>query len=117
MTSEVRIEGRVFVRAAHRRAVTPERGTVVRVRRYEVALFDVGGDVVAYENACPHQGGPIGEGFVENGTVTCPWHAWCFDLRTGTLTLGDFARLRRFDVHVEGSELYVAAEPVEGSAW
>lgn len=86
--------------------------TVVPVNRYEVAIFNVEDELYAYENACPHQGGPIGEGVVEGATVTCPWHAWCFDLRTGRLTLGDFAELRRFDLHVENGALFVAREPV-----
>ena len=114
--NSVRIEGREFVRVARRDAVTPHAGTVVRVGRYEVALFEVDGAVAAFENVCPHQGGPIGEGFVEGATVTCPWHAWCFDLRTGSLTIGDFAHLRRFDVYADETSVYVAAEPVEGAA-
>ena len=109
-------DGREFVRVARRSGVERGRGTVVRVGRYEVALFDLGDAVVAYENACPHQGGPVGEGFVEGTTVTCPWHAWCFDLRTGTLTLGNFARLRRFEVRVDGDAIYVAREPHEDAA-
>ncbi|HEU5479047.1 MAG TPA: Rieske 2Fe-2S domain-containing protein, partial [Candidatus Tumulicola sp.] len=59
----------------------------------------------------PHQGGPVGEGIVEGATVTCPWHAWCFDLRTGTLTLGDFARLRSFEAYVEAGSIFVSTEP------
>jgi len=108
--------GREFVNAARRHDVAPGRSTIVRVGRYEVALFDLGDAIVAYENACPHQGGPIGEGFLEGETVTCPWHAWCFDLRSGRLTLGDFARLRRFDVYVEGDAVFVAREPEEDAA-
>lgn len=110
------IDGRAFVRVARRGDVVRERGTIVRVGRYEVALFEVGDEIVAYENACPHQGGPIGEGFIEGETVTCPWHAWCFDLRTGMLTLGNFARLRRFDVRVDGETVFVAREPEEDAA-
>lgn len=88
---------------------------VVHVGRYDVAIFDVDGELHAFENACPHQGGPIGEGYIEGATVTCPWHAWCFDLRTGFMTLGEFARLRRFDVTVEDDTIYVAPEPSEES--
>lgn len=109
-------DGREFVRVARRHEVVPERGTTVRVGRYDVALFDLGDEIVAYENACPHQGGPVGEGLVEGETVTCPWHAWCFDLRTGVLTLGNYVRLRRFDVHVVGDAVYVAREPEEDAA-
>lgn len=105
-----------YVRVAHRRDVAQGRGTIFRVGRYEVALFDLGDAIVAYENACPHQGGPVGEGFVEGATVTCPWHAWCFDLRTGVLTLGNFAHLRRFDAYVDGDAIYVAREPEEDAA-
>jgi nitrite reductase/ring-hydroxylating ferredoxin subunit len=100
-----------FVRVANRDDVESGKSLVVTVGRYEVALFDAGGEIVAYENACPHQGGPIGEGWIEDGVVTCPWHAWRFDIRTGSMTLGDFARLRRFDARVEAGGIFVATEP------
>ena len=103
------VEG--FVRVAERAHVPPGEARIVKVGRYDVAIFNVGGELHAYENACPHQGGPIGEGLIEDGTVTCPWHAWCFDLRTGSMTLGDFARLRAFDLREDGGAIYVAKEP------
>ena len=106
----VRIDGMEFVKLA-RSAVSPEKPAIVRAGRHDVAVFELDGAYVAYENACPHQGGPIGEGFVENGTVTCPWHAWCFDLHTGIMTLGDFAALRPFPVRVEGETLLIATQP------
>lgn len=92
-------------------AIPDDQARIVTIGRYDVAVFRIGDDVVAYENACPHQGGPVGEGIVEGGTVTCPWHAWCFDLRSGVLTLGDFARLRRFGVRIEDGMLWIAAQP------
>jgi len=52
---------------------------------------------------------------VEGGIVTCPWHAWCFDVRTGRMTLGDFARLRRFELYVDDGAIFVAAEPEDES--
>lgn len=92
-----------------------ERGSAVvqSVGNYEVAVFNLGDRFVAYENACPHQGGPVADGMIEGATVTCPWHAWCFDLRTGSLTLGDFARLRRFGVYVDNDALFVSTKPLE----
>ncbi len=94
-------------------AVVRGSALVQKVGNYEVAVFNLGDSFVAYENTCPHQGGPVAEGTIEGATVTCPWHAWCFDLRTGSLTLGNFARLRRFGVYVDNDELFVSTEPLE----
>lgn len=46
-----------------------------------VAIFNSNGNYFAISDACPHAGGPLSEGFVdENNVVTCPWHGWCFGL-------------------------------------
>ncbi len=87
-------------------------GYPVIVGRYEVALFNIDGTIHAIENICPHQGGPLADGFIEGPYVTCPWHAWCFDVRSGKMTLGDFARVPRFEVRVENGSVLVAAEPM-----
>src|SRR5947207_14099585 len=42
----------------------------------------------ALDNRCPHQGGPLGDGQVENGYVVCPWHAYEYDPRTGAPPAG-----------------------------
>lgn len=87
-------------------------GRAFAIGRYEVAVFNVGGRFYALENSCAHQGGPLADGALEGPLVTCPWHAWCFDVRTGKLTLGDFARIERFAVRREGEALFVSAEPL-----
>lgn len=48
-----------------------------------VALFHVNEDILAMENTCPHAGGPLGEGTLDGEVVTCPWHGWAFNVRTG----------------------------------
>ena len=101
-----------FVRVADVATIRPGQPCTVSVGRYEVAVFHVDGEFYALENVCPHQGSPIAEGWIEGVTVTCPWHAWCFDLRTGAMTLGDFATIPRFDVRVEDGEVFVSEEPI-----
>jgi len=49
----------------------------------KVAVFRAGGALHAMDGVCPHRGGPIGEGIVENGIVVCPWHGWRFEVKTG----------------------------------
>ena len=99
------------------RAELPAAGTAraVRAGRYEVAVFNVNGEFFALENTCPHQGGPLADGWLEGALITCPWHGWCFDVRSGRMTLGDYARVRRFAVVSEGSDMLVSTEPVEES--
>ena len=41
------------------------------------------GEYGALDNKCPHQGGPLGEGTIENGLLRCPWHGWDYDPITG----------------------------------
>jgi len=101
-----------FVRIAGTADVPPGTAQTFGVGPYEVALFNVNGEYYALENLCPHQGGPIVDGWVEGLTVTCPWHAWCFDLRTGLLALGETAAIPRFDVCIEQDGVYVSTEPV-----
>ncbi len=48
-----------------------------------IALFKLDGEIFALENICPHMGGPLGEGEIEDGIVTCPWHGWQFGIRDG----------------------------------
>ena len=49
----------------------------------ELCVANDGGRLVAIDNRCPHRGGPLAEGWLEDGKVLCPWHAWTFDLKTG----------------------------------
>jgi len=51
-----------------------------------LALFRVDGEVVCVQAFCPHLEGPLFQGSVANGEVTCPWHLWRFDLRSGART-------------------------------
>ena len=51
----------------------------------EIALANSGGTVFALENACTHAGGPLYEGEVQDGVVTCPWHGSRFRLSDGAV--------------------------------
>jgi len=48
-----------------------------------VALFNVNGQFFALDGICPHQGGPLGKGWLDGCLITCPWHGWQFDVKTG----------------------------------
>ncbi len=56
---------------------------VVETARGAVRIVDVESDLVAYRTRCPHLGGPLDDAPVVDGVVTCPWHGYRFDVRTG----------------------------------
>lgn len=48
-----------------------------------VCISNFEGKICALDNKCPHQGGPLGEGSIENGLLRCPWHGWDYHPCTG----------------------------------
>ena len=63
--------------------IEPGRGVVRVVNGAEIAVMRDGDRVFALGNLCPHRGGQIGDGHVEDGKAICPLHGWDFDLQTG----------------------------------
>ncbi|MEZ6129960.1 MAG: Rieske 2Fe-2S domain-containing protein [Planctomycetaceae bacterium] len=47
------------------------------------AVYNVDGQFHVLDGICPHAGGPLGKGSLSGGIVTCPWHGWQFDVRSG----------------------------------
>ena len=62
------------------------------------AVFEVSGDLVVTDGACPHNGGPLAEGLVRDGVVTCPWHWYSYELATGRCRTAAGYSLRRYPV-------------------
>ena len=84
------IDGIEWLRLCRSIDVQARRGFHVEVDiELDLALFRVDGIVRCVTNVCPHKRiALIYDGFVENGTITCPMHAWQFDICTGLNTAG-----------------------------
>ena len=66
------------------------------------------------DGACPHNGGPLAEGLVRDGVVTCPWHWYSYELATGRCRTAAGYELRRYPVVMVGGRPHAsipAAEP------
>jgi len=83
------------------------RGKCVDLADFSLALFRLGDEVFALENACPHRGGPLCEGDVAEGVVYCPLHAWGFDLRSGRAVNVRWEGARTFPARVESGRILV----------
>ncbi len=63
--------------------LAPGRVMTVTVNNKQFAISHFEGKICALDNHCPHQGGPLGEGSIENGILRCPWHGWDYHPCTG----------------------------------
>ena len=114
---------------AARSEEVPERGRlVVDIGDDTIGLFRIDGELYAYENTCPHQGGPVCQGLVipavrelltkeqlstgyafDEGEmrIVCPWHGYEFNIQTGTHPGSPDHRLTPIPVREENGVVYV----------
>jgi nitrite reductase (NADH) small subunit len=95
-----------FVRICSQ-AELPSNGQVREVifngRAFCVANVD--GKIAVLDGTCPHEGGPLGEGTIEEGRVVCPWHSFAFDVSTGAEKEDPSLRAEVIEAKVENGEL------------
>lgn len=72
-----------------------------------IALFNVANEFYAINYICPHMGGPLAEGNLNGYVVTCPWHGWTFDIRTGLPDHPGGHSVSAYNVKVEGEDIYL----------
>jgi len=96
-----------FVTVARVDDLPPGTLTHVRAHDEEIALANVDGELYAVQGHCLHLQGPLGEGRLENSVLTCPWHGWQYDIRTGLNEFDHAIRLRTYNVRVEDGEVKV----------
>ena len=102
-----RVKSNGFVRIAAMDELREGGGIQCTVGDREIGLFKLGGEICAIDGVCPHVGGPLGEGFVENGKVYCPMHGWPFDLKTGQCENNPNAKVDCFEIKTEEGTVFV----------
>ncbi len=87
----------------------PEPGKrILEVGEDFIVLFHVNGKFYALDDCCSHDGGPLGEGLLDEFTIICPRHGAQFDIRTGeALTMPAVRPTRSHEVQVDGDEVLV----------
>jgi NAD(P)H-dependent nitrite reductase small subunit len=80
---------------------------VVNLENTQVALFNVDGEFLATANACVHQGGYLGEGFLDGEVVICPRHGWQFNVRSGACITRPGQQVKAYEVRVREGQVEV----------
>jgi NAD(P)H-dependent nitrite reductase small subunit len=83
------------------------KSAIVLVGDQEIAVFNYKDEYFAVSNKCPHKGGPLGEGRVQEGIVICPNHEWRFELKTGNSMQNPEMKCGVFPVRIKDEKIYV----------
>ncbi|MGA2218357.1 MAG: Rieske 2Fe-2S domain-containing protein [Terracidiphilus sp.] len=87
----------------------PAEGEVAEftVSGRSLCVAHLNGTVSVLDGTCPHEGGPLGEGILEEGRVVCPWHAYAFDLHTGASEQDSSLKVEVLEATVADGEVRV----------
>jgi nitrite reductase (NADH) small subunit len=103
--------------------IQPGEHRIVDIKRLSIGVFNVNGDFIAVLNVCPHELAPVCRGRVSGTTLpsppgeyrwgregeilSCPWHGWEFDLRSGQSLADPRVRIRRYPTEVQDDTVFV----------
>ena len=100
-----------FRKVASLHDIPPGTSRTVDVDGIWIAVFNVEGTLYAIDNACPHAGGPLGEGKLCGMEVECPWHGWKFNVASGERVGNPNFQVARCEIRIEGDEVHIALPP------
>lgn len=103
------MQNKIFV--CHLSEISPDRPFVfTHLQRLQIVIFHAVSGYVAVENRCPHAGAYLHEGQLSGNILTCHWHGWSFDLKSGQCLNEYWARLKRYEIQIECEKLYLLTE-------
>ena len=106
--------GMKFIKAAKVEDFAGRTLKSIRILGRPVAIIkEADGSFRAMEAGCKHQNADITKGTIVGGIVTCPWHGWQYDLKTGACVSGGKTPLRAYACKVEDGDIMISLHPLE----
>jgi DMSO/TMAO reductase YedYZ heme-binding membrane subunit/nitrite reductase/ring-hydroxylating ferredoxin subunit len=100
-----------FVKVCHVDEIINNRAKVICIDKERIAIFKYDGKLSALSNVCKHQNGPLGEGRVVDGCVTCPWHGYQYLPNNGSSPPPFKEKVATYDVIIINNEVWVNPTP------
>ena len=100
-----------FVDACAVADIPENRARIVCLSGERVAIFKYDGKISAMSNVCQHQNGPLGEGKIVFGCITCPWHGYQYRPDTGASPPPFAEKVPTFNVRVKNGRVFVHPQP------
>lgn len=102
-------EGYVFVCKAHE--IEDSRAKIFCIDKERIAVFRHNNKLFAIHNVCKHQGGPLGEGKVLDGCITCPWHGYQYLPHNGQSPPPFKEKVSTYDIQVIDGKVWLNPMP------
>ena len=97
--------------------IQDDRAKIFTVNKERIAVFKHEGALSAVHNYCKHQGGPLGEGKIIDGCITCPWHGYQYLPGNGQSPPPFTEKLHTYRLKLIDGSVYIHPEPMaEGTA-
>jgi len=87
------------------------RAKMFCINEERIAVFKTQGKLFAVSNVCKHQNGPLGEGKVVDGCITCPWHGYQYLPRNGQSPPPFTEKVSTYDVKIDGNDVWLNPTP------
>ena len=100
-----------FIDACAVADIPENRARIVCLSGERVAIFKYDGKISAVSNVCQHQNGPLGEGKIVFGCITCPWHGYQYHPDTGASPPPFVEKVPTFNVRVRNGRVFVHPKP------
>jgi sulfoxide reductase heme-binding subunit YedZ len=99
--------GNDFVKVCDIDDIADNRAKVVALNGERIAIFKYSNKLSAVSNVCKHQNGPLGEGRIVDGCITCPWHGYQYLPHNGSSPPPFKEKVATYDVKILGKEVWV----------
>jgi sulfoxide reductase heme-binding subunit YedZ len=109
LTSAATTEG--FIDACAVEDIPEKRARIICISGERVAIFKYEGKISAVSNVCQHQNGPLGEGKIVDGCITCPWHGYQYLPETGASPPPFVEKVPTFNVRIQSGRVLVHPKP------
>jgi nitrite reductase/ring-hydroxylating ferredoxin subunit len=100
-----------FIHVCSVAEIPEKRARIVCLGGERVAVFKYDGKISAVSSVCQHQNGPLGEGKIVDGCITCPWHGYQYLPETGASPPPFVEKVPTFNVRIENGRVLIQPKP------
>lgn len=96
-----------ILKVASKSDIKLNSGKVLMVEGNPIALFNVGGKFIAWNNRCPHRGASLADGNISEDIIQCKFHLWEFDVKRACALQNHEIKVKPFPIKIQGDEIYL----------